>query len=62
MSALYKRLLFASNLIIMRQHITNIIKFMLITIVCEDVNYVNCANNVSTNYVNNELMFTIYIN
>ena len=62
MSALYKRLLFASNLIIMRQHITNIIKFMLITIVCEDVNYVNCVNNVSTNYVNNELMFTIYIN
>ena len=35
---------------------------MLITIVCEDVNYVNCVNNVSTNYVNNELMFTIYIN
>ena len=62
MSALYKRLLFASNLIIMRQHITHIIKFMLITIVCEDVNYVNCVNNVSTNYVNNELMFTIYIN
>ena len=62
MSALYKRLLFASNLIIMRQHITNIIKFMLITIVCEDVNYVNCVNNVSTNYVINELMLIIYIN